>query len=69
MHFFKSRKIFIIGCTEPLLVKFADGGNKKKTAIPQIRNEVKEPKQELPWVIAYIYPSFHIMARHQLYYF
>lgn len=27
------------GCTEPLLVKFADGGNKKKTAIPQIRNE------------------------------
>ncbi|XP_062586558.1 RNA-binding motif, single-stranded-interacting protein 1-like isoform X3 [Saccostrea cucullata] len=27
------------GCTEPLLVKFADGGNKKKTAIPQMRNE------------------------------
>ncbi|XP_052683332.1 RNA-binding motif, single-stranded-interacting protein 3-like isoform X2 [Crassostrea angulata] len=30
------------GCTEPLLVKFADGGNKKKTAIPQIRNELAQ---------------------------
>ncbi|XP_061179954.1 RNA-binding motif, single-stranded-interacting protein 3-like isoform X3 [Saccostrea echinata] len=30
------------GCTEPLLVKFADGGNKKKTAIPQMRNELAQ---------------------------